>query len=166
VTTRNAFGDRNRDVQDDGERHIYGEIEDVPGGGRIIRVKGTGTEDEEAFVMAMFGLGGRFPKDTNAEVHLVAGGSDTSLKFAMVMIPHDKERTWKEGTNGVQYWDDPKRAFQFGKKRAHLIDDAVAIGRKGNFEVLDNGDTVYIRGKKIVSEVPIVVGTPAFEGEE
>jgi hypothetical protein len=165
MTTFNAFTDRNRDLQDHNERHIYSEIEDVDGGGRIIKAKGTGTQDEEMFVMAPFGLGGRYPKDTNAEVHSISNGSDTQLKFAFVDTPHDKQRKWEEGTNGMQKWDNPDIAVEFNKKRTHGTDKNWAIGPNGEFE-LKNG-IIYFRVpvhiEKLHSPPPVPPVIPPFE---
>lgn len=163
MTTYKDLPNRSRDIQDGIERHIYSEIEDVDGGGRIIKVKGNGTEDEEAIFMNIGGIGMRFPKDTNAEVHLLSGGSDTCLKFAIVCIPHDKEHKWKENHSGLQYWNDSKRRLQWGPERAHLTDENAAIGKNGNVEV--KGNDVYIRGN-IYFENPPTIGTPAFTPED
>lgn len=141
MTSFNRFRDRNRDMQDGTERHIYHKLEYVKDAGSVIHVKGTGTEDEEAIVYNN-GMGGTFPEDTDAEVLLLAGGSDTAQKFAMVSIPADKQRQWEEGANGFQYWNDPARAVEFNAKRTY-IDDANVATRDGLFEVKDG--KVYFR---------------------
>lgn len=146
MTTLNQFSDRNRDQQDGIERHVYGEIE-YTDGGAIIRTRGTGTQDEEAVVINN-GMSFTAPKDTNTEVILLANGSDTNQKFAMLSIPRDKQRRWAEGRSGLQMWNDPARAVEFNEKRTYL-DDANVATRGGIFEVI--GDTIYVRGKLMVS---------------
>lgn len=146
MTTLNQFDDRNRDIQDGVERHVWGE-QTFTNAGSIVRVRGTGTEDQEAVVINN-GVGMHFPKDTNTEVFLVSGGSDTTQKFAMLSIPRDKQRQWAENANGIQHLADPARAFEFNSKRAYVDDENFAT-RSGVLEVV--GDTVYIRGKLMVS---------------
>lgn len=155
--------DRSRDTQDGTERHVYAELEAVDGGGHVVKVKGNGTENQEAIVMNIGGVGLHMPKDTNAEVHLFSGNGDTCLRFAVICIPHDKEHKWKEGHSGLQKWDDPKRRLQFGPERAHLTDENAAIGKKGNFEA--KGNDSYIRGQ-IYLENPPIIGTPPFTPED
>lgn len=147
MTTLNQFSDRNRDQQDGVERHVWGEQE-YTDGGAILRTRGTGTQDDEAVV---FNNGTSFsaPKDTNTEVILLANGSDTNSKFAMLSIPRDKQRRWAEGNSGIQKWDDPSRAVEFNAKRTY-IDDVNVATRGGILEVI--GDTVYIRGKLMVEQ--------------
>lgn len=167
MSTKNRFADRNRDQNDGVERHIYSEMESVEGGGHVVKVKGTGTEDDECVVLNIGGVGMRFPKDTNAEVHVLSGGSDTNLKFAVICIPHDKEHKWKEGQNGLQKWDDPKKRVQFDKKRIHATDNFAARA-DGVLEVVDG--RVYVRGDLYVQgQVKAVVvppaAIPAFDAE-
>lgn len=145
MTTLNQFSDRNRDQQDGVERHVWGEQE-YTDGGAIIRTRGTGTQDEEAVVLN-FGMSFHAPKDTNTEVILLANGSDTNSKFAMVSIPRDKQRRWAEGNSGIQMWNDPSRAVEFNAKRTYL-DDANVATRSGVFEVTPEG--VRIRGNLLV----------------
>ncbi|MGL5735811.1 MAG: hypothetical protein ACRCYS_13170, partial [Beijerinckiaceae bacterium] len=89
MTTLNRYGRRNKDLNDGTERHIFSEIEYVEGYGHIIKGKGTGTGDEEMVHMSVGGIGFNFPKDTEFEVHALAGGSDTNLKFAVTVTKHD-----------------------------------------------------------------------------
>lgn len=148
MTTRHQFVDRDRDQQDGIERHVWGEQTWIDKAGSVIRVRGTGTEDQEAVVINT-GVGMHVPRDTNTEVFLLASGSDTTLKHAFLSIPRDKQRQWKEGTNGLQSWNDPARAVEFNSKRTYL-DDANIATRDGIFEII--GDTVYIRGKLMVEQ--------------
>jgi hypothetical protein len=155
VTSLNRFGDRNRDMQDGIERHVWGEQEYLDGAGSIIRVRGTDTQDEEAVVLNS-GHSFHLPKDSNTEVFLLAGGSDTSQKFAMLSIPRDKQRKWKEGTGGVQHPTDPARALEFNDKRSY-IDDTGFATRGGVFEVKDG--KIYIRGELVVEGDISTAGT-------
>lgn len=182
MSSFNRFADRNRDQQDGIERHIFAKLEKVDKAGHIVRVKGNGTEDEEAVYLCLNGLGFNWPEDTEAEVHLLSMGSDTNAKFALVCIPRDKERDWPEKSNGVQKWDDPRKFLQFGDKKTQLADKNVAIGDKGQIEVKDG--KVYVRGdlyvdgevrakkdihtptiRSLGSDAPITPDIPAFEGE-
>jgi hypothetical protein len=147
MTTLRQFSDINRDNQDGTERHVWDE-QTFTDAGSIIRVRGTGTQDEEAVVVNN-GIGMQLPKGTNTEVFLLAGGADTNQKYAMLSIPRDKQRKWKEGTNGIQFWNDPSRALEINDKRSY-VDDANFATRSGVLEVI--GDTVYIRGKLMVSQ--------------
>lgn len=156
MTTLQHFSDRNRDQQDGVERHVWGEQE-FTDAGSIIRVRGTGTQDEEAVVLNN-GIGMQVPKDTNTEVFLLAGGSDTNQKFAMLSIPRDKQRKWAEGSSGLQAWNDPARALEFNAKRMYADDENFAT-RGGVFEI--KGGDVYIRGNVYVDGV--VGATGAFK---
>lgn len=148
MTTLHHFVDRDRDQQDGMlERHVWGSQTFVDGAGSVIKVRGTGTVDEEAVVLNQ-GMGMHVPDDTNTEVFLLNSGSDSTLKHAILSIPRDKQRKWGEGNNGFQAWNDPARAVEFNAKRTYL-DDANVATRDGVFEVV--GDTVYIRGKLMVS---------------
>ncbi len=148
MTTHHQHPDRNRDLQDANERHTFVEIKYVEGGGHEVKVKGTGTEDPEVIVYNP-GMLGHYPKDTDAEVTLISLGSDTNLKLALIHIPHDKERQWREGTNGIQKFDDPGKAVEFNSQRTHATDDNFAVGSNGAIEVV--GNNVYIRGELHVS---------------
>jgi hypothetical protein len=145
MTTLQHFSDRNRDQQDGTERHVWDE-QTFTKAGSIIRVRGTGTQDEEAVVVNN-GIGMQLPKGTNTEVFLLAGGSDTNQKYAMLSIPRDKQRQWAEGNNGLQKWDDPARALEFNSKRMYADDENFAT-RGGVFEV--KGNDVYFRGNVYV----------------
>lgn len=141
MTSFNRFGDRNRDQQDGIERHVYGEQEYVDGAGAVIRVEGTGTQDDEAVVlngMTSFNL----PVNFNTEVMLHASGSDTNQKYATLTIPRDKQRRWAVGTGGTQHPTDGTRAMEFNDKRLYF-DDANVATRDGIFEVKDG--KLYIR---------------------
>lgn len=145
MTTFNQFHDRNRDIQDGIERHKYFD-QKVTDKGSFAHVKGTDTEDEEVPIMNS-GVGFRLPQDANTEVMLVAMSSDTAQKMAILTIPRDKNRDWKENTNGIQSIQSAARALEFNAKRTY-VDDTKFATRGGVLEV--DGDTVYIRGDLVV----------------
>lgn len=153
MTTFERFRDRNRDMQDTNERGVYGDIEYVDGAGAVMKVRGTGTIDEEAPVFNT-GYGFKLAKDSNAEVMMVPLGSDTNNKYAVPSLPRDKQRQWKEGTGGVQHPTDAARALEFNGKRTWLDDGNYAFGNGGQIELKDG--TIYIRGNVIVEGVMTV----------
>jgi hypothetical protein len=142
MSTFSTFNDRDMDMQDGIERHVWSKQEYNADYGWMIKVKGTGTEDQEAMVMHGT-MGFHLADDTDTEVFLMASSSDTTLKFALPTIPRNKQRQWKENTGGVQNPTDGSRALEFSSKRAYL-DDANFATRGGIIEQI--GDTVYIRG--------------------
>src|SRR5262245_46129898 len=113
------FRERSRDVQDVWERHVWGELEYISTGS-IIKVRVTDTKDEEANVMVLSGIGFKLKKDANSEVLLFASPSDTNMQFAMLTIPRDKQRRWKEGDGGIQHPTDPEFALDFSDKITHI----------------------------------------------
>lgn len=141
MTTFQPFRIRNRDQQDGFERHVWGELEYVDGAGAIMKVRGTGTEDEEAPVLNI-GYGFNLPKDSNAEVMLVSLGSDTDQKFAIPTIPHDKQRQWAEGTGGIQSPTDPERAVEIGADGTWLKDGKFFLGDTKQVTLTVSGGTV------------------------
>jgi hypothetical protein len=170
------YSARSKDVQDGVERHVYGELT-YEEQGSTIKVKGTDTEDQEAFTMigsASFKL----KKDTDAEVFLLASSSDTMLKVAVLTVPHDKQRRWPENEGGIQHPTDQEFALHFSDKLAHLTKNKFAVGEKGEFEV--KGDQVIIRAKKVIIDGELVVNKlvktpevvratekpPSFEGNK
>lgn len=140
--------ERPRDLQDGIERHVWAEQTYIDGAGSIIRVKGTDTEDEECAVLNIGGVSFHLPKDTNTEVVLLSSGSDTNLKLAVLTIPRDKQRQWKENTGGVQHPTNPNMALEFNDKRAHIVNAAFAVGA-GIIDIVDG--RVTIRGDLVVS---------------
>lgn len=148
MTSLHTFPGRDRDQQDGTERHVYGKIEYISGKGAIIKVRGTGTIDEEA-VLLNTGASANYPENHNTEVILLAGGSDTNQKYAILTIPRDKQRKWKEGTGGIQHPTNGDLALEFNEKRTHLTDGNYAVGDGGTFEVA--GGSVYFRADVYIS---------------
>jgi hypothetical protein len=164
MTSVQRYAERTRDIQDGFERHVWGEQTFVKDAGSVIKVRGTGTVDEEAVVMNN-GVGMHLPKNSNTEVFLLASSSDTNLKMAHLTIPRDKQRNWKEGSNGLQHWNDKDFAFEFNAKRAHITKDKFAIGMEGVIEVIDG--KVYIRADEMIVKKVLYVNekvvTPLVE---
>lgn len=159
MTTFNRFPDRNRDMQDGFERGVWGKIT-YTNNGATMTVRGTQTVDEEVVVLiSMFGFS--YGEDHNSEVFMFAGGSDTMQKYALPMIPRDKQRAWKEGTGGMQHPSDPERALEMNDKRAYMDDPNFAT-RDGIFEVKDG--TLYIRGDVFVDGDLSVAGNIRASG--
>lgn len=154
--------ERPRDVQDYVERHVWGSLEYVKDAGSILRVRGTGTEDEEMPVINT-GYGFNLSKDFNAEVLSFSMGSDTNMKFALATIPHDKQRQWAEGTGGIQHPTNPERYLEFNDKRTYLKDGAYAFGEDGALEI--SGGKVTIRGDVTVTGNLNVNGNTNFAGD-
>ena len=145
MTSFTRYRESHRDQQDHIERHVWGEQKYVSKAGSIIKVRGTDTKDEETAVTVV-GSGSSFnlKKDHNAEVFLLAGGADTTLKLAMLTIPKDKQRKWKEEHGGVQNPLDNEWALDFGKEKAHVTKKEFAVGKDGEFEI-DKSKNVYFR---------------------
>ena len=183
MTSYTHYRESKRDQQDHIERHVWGEQKYIKGAGSIIKVRGTDTKDEETAVTVV-GSGTSFnlKKDHNTEVFMLSGGADTTLKLAMLTIPKDKQRKWKEEHGGVQNPLDNEWALDFGKEKAHITKKEFAVGKDGEFEI-DKDKNVYFRldgekelivdGKQYINKilyVPQVVSgskkPPSFKGNE
>jgi len=145
MTSFTNYRESHRDQQDHIERHVWSEQKYVKGAGSIIKVRGTDTKDEETAVTVV-GSGTSFnlKKDHNAEVFELSGGADTTLKLAILTIPKDKQRKWKEEHGGVQNPLDNEWALDFGKEKAHVTKKEFAVGKDGEFEI-DKSKNVYFR---------------------
>lgn len=147
MTTGNPYGQRDYDVQDMVERHVYSDVKYVSGAGSVVKVKGTGTEDDEVPTIVT-GYGMRLPKDADAEVMVFGGNSDSNLKFAFVQIPAAKQREWQEGRSGIQNADDPTHALEFRNGELRLTKGTFIVG-DGAIQI-SNGQ-IYIRGNVTVT---------------
>jgi len=148
MTSFNNFNSRNRDMQDGAERHIFESVEYVKGSGSYVKVKGTGTEDVEAPVIHI-GYGHTPSKGADAEVITLSLGSDPNLKFALVQIPADKQREWKEGRGGIQHPSDPTHALEFQDGKLKLTKGIFTVGENGTLEVRDG--QIYFRGDMTIT---------------
>ncbi|MGL5736315.1 MAG: hypothetical protein ACRCYS_15735, partial [Beijerinckiaceae bacterium] len=82
-----------------------------------------------------------------------------NLKFAVTVTKHDKERKWKESTNGMQNMLDPDKALEFNQKRTWMTEQNFAVGN-GLFEIKDG--KVYFRVPVHIPELyAIGVGPPS-----
>lgn len=140
MTTHQTFPQRNRDMQDGAERHVYSKLAYLDKAGAIVTVKGTGTTDQNAIVLNT-GYGMNYAEDENAEVILLSIGSDRNQKFAMLSIPRDKQRQWGEKCGGVQSPIDPEKCIEFNEKRTWATEPNFAVG-DGLFEVKD-GEVLF-----------------------
>jgi hypothetical protein len=149
-----GYRPRSSDIQDGTERHVWGELtyEDA---GAIIKVKGTDTEDQEAAVLNISGVGFKLKKDSDSEVFLLASSSDTMLKQAVLTIPKDKQRRWPEGEGGIQHPTDADFSLHFSDKLAHLTKNKFAVGEKGEFEI--KGSQGVFRVSKLIVDGELVV---------
>ena len=145
---------RSKDLQDNLERHVHGELEYVEGGGAIVKVSGTDSKDEETILINV-GSAFKLKKDHDAEVFLLASSSDTQLKVALITIPHDKQRRWPEGEGGIQHPTDDEFSLHFSDKLAHITKNKFAVGEKGEFEI--KGDQGVFRVSKLIVDGELVV---------
>lgn len=149
-----GYRGRSSDVQDHLERHVWGEKEYITDGS-IIKLRGTDTKDEEAAVMVIGAADFKLKKDANSEVWLLASSSDTNLKVAVLTIPRDKQRRWKEGQGGIQHPTDPEFALDFSDKLAHITKNLFGVGKDGEFEVKKK--EAYFRVNKLIVDGELVV---------
>lgn len=158
MTSFTRFRERSRDMNDGTERHVWGKQTYIKNAGSIIKVRGTDTEDQEAAVLNISGVGFNVKEKFNTEVMLLASSSDTTLKMALLTIPKDKQRRWKEGHGGVQHPTDDTFALDFSDDNgAQITKNKFAVGQKGEFQVDEkNGylrlDKVIITGELIVNK--------------
>lgn len=143
MTDWNRFTDRNRDQQDGFERGVWGKLEYVDGAGAILKIRGTGTIDDEAPVMN-FGYGFNVPENFNTEAFMVSHGSDTNQKYAIPTIPRDQQRKWPENTGGVQHPTDASRYIEFNGDEIHLKDGKFVLGNNRELTIEIAGGNVKI----------------------
>lgn len=134
--------------------HVYQSTEYVDGGGSVLKVKGAGTADEDIVVVQ--GVAGfNLANNSDAEVDVLSGASDSHYKRGIVNLPHSAQRKWAAGTGGIQSPTDPKRAVEINSKRTYIDDKAFAL-LAGIFELKDG--KIYIRGDVIISGSVSVAG--------
>jgi hypothetical protein len=183
MTAYTQYRESHRDQQDHIERHVWSEQKYVKGAGSIIKVRGTDTKDEETAVTVV-GSGSSFnlKKDHNAEVFEIAGGADTTLKLALLTIPKDKQRRWKEEHGGVQNPLDDEWSLDFGPQLAHVTKNQWAVGKDGEHEItkeknqyirLDGEKELIVDGIEWINNklyVPQILSgkkkPPSFKGNE
>lgn len=162
MTSYIRYQPRTRDIQDGTERHLYGEIEYDNTAGGIVKVRGTGTQDEEANLLRIGGAWVHPKKDADVEVFLLSGGSDTAQKHAIIDLPWDKYHKTKENTNGMQSMLDPANRVEFNEKRTHITEKNVAIGPNGEIELKDG--KIYLRAPVEAESISSkTINTPALK---
>jgi hypothetical protein len=149
-----SFRERSTDQTDGVERHVWGEQQYLKNAGSVIKVNGTDTGDEEAPVINN-GSSFHLKKDSNTEVFLLSGSSDTTQKLAVLSIPRDKQRRWMEGSGGIQNPTDPENALDISGTLAHVTKNKFAVGEKGEFEV--KGAEAYARVDKLIVTGELIV---------
>lgn len=138
------------------KKQAWKKREYVKGGGSIIHTEGAGTETEEAVVIQ--GTSGfHLADNSDAEVHILSGTSDTSNPHALLSLPHAIQREWKEGAGGIQSPLSKDRALEINKKRTYS-DDPQGFSTKGGVLHDDGNGNVTIRGNLHVT------GSVVFEG--
>lgn len=163
------YRERSRDVQDHIERHIWGErIYTQAAGSYMKTARGTDTNDEEVTIIDA-GQSFNLKKDSNSEIFFVASSSDTNLKLALLSIPRDKQRRWKEEHGGIQNPLDPEFALDISKELAHITKHFFGVGKDGEFEVKKK--EAYFRVDKLIVDGELIVNkqvkTPKIvEGSE
>lgn len=143
MTDFTNFRDRNRDQQDGIERGMWGLRTYVDGAGSHMSVRGTGTLDEEVPVINM-GYSFNLPKDSNAEVVMLALGSDTNDKVALLTIARDLQYQWGEGQGGIQHPTDPNRRIEFNGDETWIKDGTYILGHDRAVKVTVSGQNVVI----------------------
>lgn len=161
MTTYNNFSDRNRDIQDGAERHVWGKLEYENGSGAYMTLRGTGTTEYDVGVINV-GYGFNLPENFNTEVMVFSDGSDTNQKHGFPTLPRDKQRQWKENTGGIQNPLDSNKVLEFNPDRAFLREANAVIGNGGVFEIV--GNTVIIRGNLRVEGSIICGGSVSAKG--
>lgn len=154
MTSFQGFPIRNRDQQDFVERHVYGKIQYIDNAGAVIKVRGTDTEDQEAPILNM-GYGMQYPENTNAEVFLVAHGSDTDQKYAIMTIPRDKQRKWAENAGGIQHPSNGDRAVEINNNETWLKDGTFILGHEKGVKVTVSGGNVTIECTKLTIKADV-----------
>jgi hypothetical protein len=143
MTTDKNFARRNRDMQDNMERHVFSRLEHTDAGA-IVSVKGTGgTEDIEMPVL-YGGYGFNLEDDTNAEVIAVEVNSDSGLKYAIMSLPRDKQHKWAKGHGGIQNPLDPERRIEFEKDGVWIKEGVAFLGDEKQVKVTVSGGTLSI----------------------
>lgn len=156
--------DRSRDLQDSVERGVWGSQTYVAGSGSHMTIRGTGTLDQEVPVMQL-GYGFNLPADSNAEVIMLALGSDPYDKVAFPTIPKDLQYQWGEGEGGIQHPTNPDRRIEFNANETHLSDGNYTVGPNKEVTITIAGGNVTIANANITLDGDVAVtGSLAVAG--
>lgn len=143
MTDFTGYRSRTRDIQDQIERGAWGSVEDVPGAGRMMSVRGTGTIDYEVPILNI-GYGFTLAQNSDAEVVMLSLGSDVDDKVALTVLPRDLQFQWPVGTGGVQHPTNPERRLEYNDDETWLKDGNYKLGNKKEVEVVIAGGNVTI----------------------
>lgn len=156
---------RTRDIQDGTERGLWGKLTYEPGSGAHMTVRGTGTIDEEVPFLNT-GYGFNLDDDSNAEVVMLALGSDPNDKVAIATIARDLQHPWAPGQGGVQSPTDPSRRLEFNGDETWLKDGSYKLGNNKEVSVTVNGGqiTINVTGQTAInSSGDVVIAAPNVE---
>lgn len=159
------YRSRNQDLQDSVERGLWGDVEYVDGAGSVISVRGTGTLDEEIPVLNL-GYGFNPGPNANAEVVMLALGSDVNDKVALVTLPRDMQHQWGPGEGGIQSPNNPERRIEINADETWLKDGTYAIGNNKELTVTVSGGNITLAtgGNLILNGDLTVNGNVNFAG--
>lgn len=157
-----GYRERSRDIQDSFERHVWGK-KAYSQAGSTISVRGTDTLDQDAGVLNT-GYGFNLPENSNAEVFLVALGSDTNQKMAILSLPRDKQREWPENAGGVQHPGNPDLFLEINDDGVILQHGKLTLGKDGGVTVEVDGDDIKITGNLTVDGTLKVTDDASFTG--
>lgn len=153
MTTTKTYDERNRDIQDGFERHVFKDIEYTETGA-IVSVQGSGTMDEEVPVINT-GYGFTPEADTELEVFLHGDGSDASNKFAAMSLPRNKQRKWPKGAGGVQHPFNADKFVQFDDDSIWLKDGKFTLGNNRELTItVANGTVTISTGNEVDIRCP------------
>lgn len=153
-----SYRSRSRDQQDAFERHVWGQRRYTAGAGSVIDVRGTDTLDEDAPVLNT-GYGFNLPENSDAEVFLIALGSDTNQKVALLTLSRSAQREWPEGTGGVQHPTNPDLYLEFNDDGIVLRHGRLTLGNEGGVTVEVEGGDITINGNLTVNGTLDVSGS-------
>lgn len=143
MTDFSSRSDNQRDRQDHVERGMWGDLAYQNGAGAYLKIRGTGTVDEEVTLLNL-GYGFNLPVDSNAEMVMLSLGSDVNDKVALASIPRDKQHPWGQGQGGVQHPTNPDRRVEFNDDELWLRDGNFALGDNKEVKVIVSGGVVTI----------------------
>lgn len=153
MTTSKTYDERNRDIQDGFERHIFRKME-YTDTGALVAVEGSGTREEDVPVINT-GYGFTPKEDTELEAFLHGDGSDASNKFAVLSLPRDKQRKWPENAGGMQHPFNADKFVQFDDDSIWLKDGKFTLGNNQELTVtISNGTVTLSTGNNINFECP------------
>lgn len=151
--------DWERDAQDVVEKHVFHTLE-ITDTGAQVSVKGNDTADVQVPVLVT-GQIHHMQDDTNAEVFIIGGGSDTDLKMAVVTGPRDKHYKSAKGESWGQDPMDPQARLGYTPNGVRLAaqNKTIAEYLTGMFEIDVKNNVIYFRCP-VIFKIPPTVGDP------